>query len=49
MMIEKTKQMRGASGRKTRGWKPLQPAGEDACPTACADILRETKGRMFAA
>jgi len=33
----------------TRGWKPLEPAGEDACPTSLGGIVGEKKGKMFAA
>jgi len=35
--------------KSTRGWKPLEPAGRDACPTSLDGILGEIKGRMFAA
>ena len=33
----------------TRGWKPLEQAGGDACPTSLDGIVGETKGKMFAA
>jgi len=44
--MNQEKQDRGARGGGACGWKPLQPAGGDACPTL---FLRETKEGMFAA